>query len=175
MGRPYSHGSNSRRGCRNPSDFEPRRAVTGIEKLKPEYPISKENSRSAAVQKRWAELWAVYNDRQSALGSPAPVFVYCDNCYGPIPGEHYHCSICEDGNFDLCPGCIEDGVLCGGDDHRMIKRYIKNGKIITSNTESLEPRNARNESKIILVEGRLFYIPWLLLIIYQSRNIDSPD
>jgi len=134
-------------------------SVARIEKQEPEYLISKENSLGAAAQKRWTELWAVYNDRKSALGSPVPVFVYCDNCYGPIPDEHYCCSICEGGDFELCLGCIEDGVLCGGDDHCMIKRYIKNGKIITSDTDSLEPRNARNEFKITLVEGRLLYIP----------------
>lgn len=132
--------------------------VTGLEKPEPEYPISKENSRGAAAEKRRTELWAVYHDRQSALcdkiGSPAPVYAYCDNCYGPIPDEYYHCGICDDGDFDLCRGCIEDDVLCGGDDHWMIKRYIKNDKVITSSAESLEPRNARNEPRITLIEGK---------------------
>jgi hypothetical protein len=133
--------------------------VTRLEKPEPEHPISRENTLGAAAQKRRKELFAVYQNRCDETGSPVSVNIYRDNCYGAILDEHYHCSICEDGHFDLCQGCVEDGVLCGGDDHCMIKRYINNGEVITSNTESLELKNICNESKTPLVDGKLLYIP----------------
>jgi next-to-BRCA1 protein 1 len=135
-----------------------RRALHGASSA--EIPVT----RGAAARDKWfAELASVCHDRQTAIrnktGPPAPVpaqmssySVYCNNCNGPIPDEHYHCSTCDDGDFDLCQACIDSGVLCGGDGHWMIKRFVKNGKVITSTTETLAPRSSRNESKTTLVE-----------------------
>lgn len=44
------------------------------------------------------------------------------------------------GDFDLCPACIGRGVTCDGDDHWLIKRTIKSGKVYSSNTETLPPK-----------------------------------
>lgn len=41
------------------------------------------------------------------------------------------------GDFDLCPSCIEAGITCDGEDHWLIKRMIMNGKVCSSNTETL--------------------------------------
>ena len=121
-------------------------------------------TRGAAARDKWfAELASVCHDRQTAIrnktGPPVPVLsqtssysVYCNNCNGPIPDEHYHCSTCDDGDYDLCQACIDSGALCGGDGHWMIKRFVKNGKVITSTTETLPPRISHNESKTTLVE-----------------------
>lgn len=121
-------------------------------------------ARSAAARDKWfAELADVCHERQTALrnrnGPPAPIpaqmssySVYCNECNGPIPDEHYHCSICDDGDFDLCQACIDSGVLCGGEGHWMIKRFVKNGRVITSTTETLAPRAVpHSESKTTLV------------------------
>ncbi|KAK5075531.1 hypothetical protein LTS08_001402 [Lithohypha guttulata] len=64
----------------------------------------------------------------------------CNHCGGSVSNEHYHCSKCEKGDFDLCPTCIARGITCDGDDHWLIKRTIKNGKVFSSNTETLPPK-----------------------------------
>lgn len=53
---------------------------------------------------------------------------------------HYHCSTCEDGDFDLCQACVDDGVACNSSDHWLIKRTTnKAGQVITSTTETVTP------------------------------------
>jgi hypothetical protein len=64
----------------------------------------------------------------------------CNNCNKSIPDVHYHCSICDEGDFDLCQTCVDSGVLCGGEGHWLIKRFIQDGKVINSTTETIEPR-----------------------------------
>jgi next-to-BRCA1 protein 1 len=120
-------------------------------------------TRGSTARDRWfAELAGVYDDHQNAIrkhtGFPTPspvnIFsVYCNNCESAIPDEHYHCSTCDDGDFDLCQVCVENGVTCKDDDHWMIKRFVKNGKVINSTTETLlrKPKPAASESKTTLV------------------------
>jgi next to BRCA1 gene 1 protein len=120
-------------------------------------------TRGAAARDKWfAELAGVSQDRQNAVrnnsGAPASsvsIFsVYCNHCNDAIPDEHYHCSTCDDGDFDLCQACVDDGVLCGGDGHWMIKRFVKNGKVINSTTETIAPKPkvpSFSESKTTLV------------------------
>lgn len=64
----------------------------------------------------------------------------CNNCGHSVINEHYHCSKCDKGDFDLCPDCVERGIICRDDDHWLIKRSIKNGKVLSSNTETLPPK-----------------------------------
>ena len=64
----------------------------------------------------------------------------CNHCGESVTNEHYHCGKCELGDFDLCPTCINRGITCDGDDHWLIKRNIKNGKVFASNTETLPPK-----------------------------------
>ncbi|TVY59698.1 NBR1-like protein [Lachnellula suecica] len=128
-------------------------------------------TRGAAARDRWfAELAGVSQDRQNAIrnhtGCPAPsssVFsVYCNNCSDAIPDEHYHCSTCDDGDFDLCQECVDNGVLCGGDGHWMIKRFVKSGKVINSTTETIAPKPkvpSFSESKSTLVPEEAKIIP----------------
>lgn len=123
-------------------------------------------TRGPTARDKWfAELASVSQERQNALRSysngyttaPAPtanVFsVYCNHCGGAIPDEHYHCSTCDDGDFDLCQGCVDNGVLCGGEEHWMIKRFVKNGQVINSTTETIAPKPKAlfSDSKTTLV------------------------
>ena len=66
--------------------------------------------------------------------------ICCNNCDAGIPDAHWHCSICDDGDFDLCGKCVEKGILCDFDDHWLIKRFVKNGKVINSTTETIAPK-----------------------------------
>ncbi len=32
--------------------------------------------------------------------------ICCNNCDSAIPDAHWHCSVCDDGDFDLCEDCL---------------------------------------------------------------------
>ncbi|RHZ52523.1 ZZ type zinc finger domain protein [Aspergillus thermomutatus] len=84
--------------------------------------------------------------------SPTGVFcIDCNNCGRSIPNEHYHCSICEDGDFDLCPQCVNSGVSCQSGDHWLIKRVVQDGIVTNSTTERVAPRKLEEprESKTV--------------------------
>ncbi|KAI9827304.1 MAG: hypothetical protein M1826_006408 [Phylliscum demangeonii] len=68
--------------------------------------------------------------------------VYCNACNGPIENEHFHCGTCNDGDFDLCCRCVDTGCLCAEDRHWLIKRFIKAGVVLNSNTVTLSPKKA---------------------------------
>ncbi|KAL2023787.1 hypothetical protein VTK56DRAFT_1054 [Thermocarpiscus australiensis] len=79
----------------------------------------------------------------SGTGCPAmrPNYaVCCNSCDRTIPDAHYHCSTCDDGDFDLCQECVDRGITCKGPSHWLIKRFVKNGLIINSTTERLAPK-----------------------------------
>ena len=69
----------------------------------------------------------------------------CNNCGKSVPNEHYHCSICDGGDYDLCQTCVDQGVSCDGDDHWLIKRCISNGAVIPSTTETIAPKASTNK------------------------------
>ncbi|CAM1500967.1 Fc.00g101290.m01.CDS01 [Cosmosporella sp. VM-42] len=71
--------------------------------------------------------------------------VCCNNCEKTIPDVHFHCSTCDDGDFDLCQGCVDEGITCYGDDHWLIKRTTINGRLVQSRTETIAPK--RREKK----------------------------
>ena len=76
--------------------------------------------------------------------------ICCNHCDKPIPDAHWHCSICERGDFDLCQECVEKGCLCDSEDHWLIKRFVKGGKVINSTTETIAPKKAiKTEEKAI--------------------------
>lgn len=105
-------------------------------------------TRGTAARDKWfAELAGLSTERSTAVRNAAapfhniPVFsVFCNNCQASIPDVHYHCSTCDDGDFDLCQACVDNGVVCGSEEHWMIKRFVKNGKVINSTTERIAPK-----------------------------------
>lgn len=66
--------------------------------------------------------------------------VYCNNCDQALPSEHWHCDTCDQGDYDLCNACHDDGKHCKSSDHFMVKRWIENGKVTTSRTERVAPK-----------------------------------
>ncbi|KAG5950046.1 hypothetical protein E4U53_005528, partial [Claviceps sorghi] len=74
--------------------------------------------------------------------------VCCNSCEKNIPDAHYHCSTCNDGDFDLCESCVAQGVICFSDDHWLIKRSMSNGQIVNSTTETISPKlKAKSQSQ----------------------------
>ncbi|KAI8630004.1 hypothetical protein F5Y19DRAFT_474950 [Xylariaceae sp. FL1651] len=71
-----------------------------------------------------------------------PFTVCCNSCDQAVPDAHFHCSICDDGDFDLCQDCVNRGISCYGDGHWLIKRTIVNGQIKCSSTH-IAPKSVR--------------------------------
>ncbi|CAI7575932.1 unnamed protein product [Penicillium glandicola] len=65
----------------------------------------------------------------------------CNHCGRSIANEHYHCSICENGDYDLCLQCVGAGASCRGEGHWLIKRTVKDGVVTNSTTETIPPRD----------------------------------
>lgn len=75
-------------------------------------------------------------------GPKRPFTVCCNSCDRPVPDVHFHCSICDDGDFDLCRDCVNRGICCYGDGHWLIKRTIVDGHIKCSSTH-IAPKSMR--------------------------------
>ncbi|KAK1770987.1 putative zz type zinc finger domain-containing protein-containing protein [Phialemonium atrogriseum] len=69
-----------------------------------------------------------------------PYAVCCNSCDKTIPDAHYHCSTCDDGDFDLCQDCIDRGITCYSPDHWLLKRFVRNGVVVNSTTETISPK-----------------------------------
>ncbi|KAJ9657901.1 hypothetical protein H2201_008010 [Coniosporium apollinis] len=100
----------------------------------------------AARENFFAELANISRQREMALRmkeAPVPTSwsVYCNECDKPMANEHYHCSICDDGDYDLCGSCVDSGVHCPGQGHWLIKRFVQSGKVVNSTTEMVGPKN----------------------------------
>ncbi|CAG8029346.1 unnamed protein product [Penicillium salamii] len=81
--------------------------------------------------------------------SPNGMFcIDCNKCGRSIANGHYHCSICENGDYDLCPQCVTAGATCGGDGHWLIKRIVKDGAVTNSTTEIIPPRDQSAEAPV---------------------------
>lgn len=79
----------------------------------------------------------------SRAPAPTPVTsfaVSCNTCERIVPDAHYHCSTCDDGDFDLCQTCIDQGITCHSDDHWLIRRTVVNGALVWSSTEKIPPK-----------------------------------
>lgn len=66
--------------------------------------------------------------------------VYCNECDKAMDDVHFHCSICDGGDYDLCKECVDKSKHCPGEGHWLIKRFIKNGEVVPSETERISPR-----------------------------------
>jgi hypothetical protein len=69
--------------------------------------------------------------------------ITCDNCDTRIPDSenHYHCSVCLDGDFDLCETCIDGGVTCGNENHGLFKRGVQGNDYINIGEEEQDLKN----------------------------------
>ncbi|KAI8946494.1 hypothetical protein F4801DRAFT_61089 [Xylaria longipes] len=96
------------------------------------------------VQKNEAKETAVDQQEQQYQQEcvKRPFTVCCNSCDRSVPEAHFHCSICDEGDFDLCQECVDRGITCYGDGHWLIKRTVVNGDIKCSSTH-IAPKSAR--------------------------------
>jgi next-to-BRCA1 protein 1 len=78
--------------------------------------------------------------RPKPIENPSAWVVYCNNCNHPMDDEHFHCSVCDGGDYDLCPSCVDSGIHCPGSGHWMVKRFVKNGCVVNSTTQRIPPK-----------------------------------
>ncbi|KAI0433552.1 hypothetical protein F5Y09DRAFT_328930 [Xylaria sp. FL1042] len=72
-----------------------------------------------------------------------PFTVCCNSCDRAVPEAHFHCSICDEGDFDLCQECVNRGITCHGEGHWLIKRTVVDGDIKCSSTH-IAPKSIRS-------------------------------
>ena len=78
---------------------------------------------------------ASMKDMLGKYARPSTFSVHCDEC-GTITTEtHYHCKICHDADFDLCPACFAQGIHCFDRRHPLMKRIVKNDHITEDGLE----------------------------------------
>ncbi|KAI0095502.1 hypothetical protein F4814DRAFT_454116 [Daldinia grandis] len=86
------------------------------------------------------------SDTLITLGVPKRQFtVCCNSCDRAVPDAHFHCSTCDDGDFDLCQDCVNQGITCYGEGHWLIKRFIKDGQVNYSTTH-IAPKPPRSQT-----------------------------
>jgi len=95
--------------------------------------ISRERERDLAFRMREPKA-------PSAPQPPCAWSIYCNACDKPMSNEHYHCSICDDNDYDLCKACVDAGVHCPGEGHWLVKRFVQNGQVVCSTTERIAPK-----------------------------------
>lgn len=82
------------------------------------------------------QQWSQYEAPVEAPGFA----ICCNSCEKTTPFVHYHCSTCDDGDFDLCQDCVDKGISCYSSEHWLIKRTKINGQIVNSTTEKIAPQ-----------------------------------
>ena len=60
----------------------------------------------------------------------AMIGTWCSECGVLTTDAHYHCSICDSDDFDLCPTCYTQGIRCRNLTHHLVKMIVKGGQII---------------------------------------------
>lgn len=103
----------------------------------------------------FSELAGITRARDLALRTKEPPLsvpgcswsVYCNSCDASMPDEHYHCNICDDGDYDLCTSCVSGGRHCFNEKHWLIKRSVKDGKVLNSTTERVAAQPKAEEEK----------------------------
>ena len=83
--------------------------------------------------------------------------ICCNKCDASIHGPHWHCGICDNGDFDLCQSCFAQGVRCdnveAAIEHWLIQRSVRNGKVVMSDTERYTPKRTADAELNATVPG----------------------
>ncbi|KAI1808162.1 hypothetical protein F4811DRAFT_559428 [Daldinia bambusicola] len=85
------------------------------------------------------------NDLFTASVPKRQFTVCCNSCDRAVPDAHFHCSTCDEGDFDLCQDCVNQGITCHNETHWLIKRFIKDGQVNYSTTH-IAPKTSRSQA-----------------------------
>lgn len=81
-------------------------------------------------------------EEEEILSSPG-FAVYCNSCTNNVKGTYYHCSICQEGDFDVCKICIQNNIHCQDTSHWLSKRELVGGKVTVSDTDFIRKTSPR--------------------------------
>jgi len=104
-----------------------------------------------ALAKEGSHSGLVFRSKPQPAGTANnthPWSVYCNECDVAMADAHFHCNICDGGDYDLCEGCVNSGKLCPGEGHWLIKRFIEDGKVVSSTTERVSPRKVKEGAEV---------------------------
>ncbi|PMD19716.1 ribonuclease H-like protein [Hyaloscypha hepaticicola] len=88
-----------------------------------------------------------------ASAIPRPVEITCDRCSRRFTnGVYFHCTGCNDGNYDICPDCARTGIYCRDDSHSWVKQVIENG--LRSSDVTISPESARKTNSVASYPSR---------------------
>lgn len=90
---------------------------------------------------------------QAPVAPSTGFFIYCNKCDTSIPDAHWHCSICDNGDFDLCLACVSHGITCNDSQHWLIKRTVNNGLVVSSTTETIHQKEKAKVDEPKIVPG----------------------
>jgi hypothetical protein len=79
-----------------------------------------------------SQQFAILTELMEAYVSlPTAFCFFCSECGTLTTDLHYHCYICDAGDFDLCTACfVEQRICCWIPQHRMVTRIIKDGDLV---------------------------------------------
>lgn len=93
----------------------------------------------------------VLPDRGTSVALPASDCtwaVYCNTCDKSLTDTHYHCALCDGGNYDLCETCVGAGIHCPGENHWLIRRYFKDYVLVASETDRVGYKNPSDSASV---------------------------
>ncbi|KAI1207124.1 uncharacterized protein F4807DRAFT_188169 [Annulohypoxylon truncatum] len=145
-----------------------------IDSLKQRLAVSKESRKSSGLPESYyfrntkakeaqtEEVKIEEAKMEEATAAPScpkrPFTVCCNSCDRAVPDAHFHCSTCDDGDFDLCQDCVNQGITCYGDGHWLIKRTIKDGQINYSSTH-VAPKISRPKPTKVVATAPIVNLP----------------
>jgi hypothetical protein len=66
----------------------------------------------------------------------------CDSCNSEVEPEYFHCSLCNNGDYDICSKCVSEKIFCQLEEHWLWKRLVKDGKLCNGTADHIPPRKA---------------------------------
>ncbi|KAK4198553.1 hypothetical protein QBC40DRAFT_331209 [Triangularia verruculosa] len=77
--------------------------------------------------------------------------LFCSYCDKDIPQDqvHFHCIICDDGDYDVCLACRKLGKICPGR-HKMVKRQLPSKTTTLATTFNSDSETVRSASPATL-------------------------
>lgn len=96
--------------------------------------------------------------------------VYCNECEKAMDDVHFHCSICDGGDYDLCVECVGQSKHCPGEGHWLIKRFIKDGEVVPSDTERVSPRKSNTLPALVSLEKDM---PGAFGILEETKTVSE--
>lgn len=89
-----------------------------------------EPERYDSLVKRFVKEDEVASGEVGTQDEDESMAVECYVCGKITLDVHFHCSVCKDGDFDVCWECVDGGEWCFREDHGLVKRLIRGRQVV---------------------------------------------